>query len=181
MSRSPTCPVTFSHYINGHPNASSSHFPPLLLQVRDKKRAEIKKLQDDFRALLESVDPPITVDSEWEDVKEGLIGKPTFDSMPRNDRYDAFKVCNYSTSFCPFKVCMHMCSIELELHLKHIARLNWMQLPPGLHPRVARNRARKEAYCQSGAPQNRGRAKGRFGRRAGATARCGNCRSQHRV
>ena len=103
MSRSPTCPVTFSHYINGHPNASSSHFPPLLLQVRDKKRAEIKKLQDDFRALLESVDPPITVDSEWEDVKEGLMGKPTFDSMPRNDRYDAFKVCNYSTSFCPFK------------------------------------------------------------------------------
>ena len=70
--------------------------PPLfLLQVRDKKRAEIKKLQDDFRALLESVDPPITVDSEWEDVKEGLIGKPTFDSMPRNDRYDAFKVCQF--------------------------------------------------------------------------------------
>merc|ERR1719183_802576 len=60
-------------------------------EVREKKRAEVKKLQDDFKALLKGVDPPITVDSEGEDVKEGLAGKPTFDSMPRNDRYDAFK------------------------------------------------------------------------------------------
>ena len=69
--------------------------PFCLSQVRDKKRAEVKKLQDDFKALLMAVDPPITVDSEWEDVKEGLVGKPTFDSMPRNDRYDAFKVCRF--------------------------------------------------------------------------------------
>ena len=81
---------------------SRCHISPRLLQVREKKRAEIKKLQDDFKALLQSVDPPITVDSEWEDVKEGLVGKPTFDSMPRNDRYDAFKVCTQFTAISTF-------------------------------------------------------------------------------
>ncbi|KAJ3115326.1 hypothetical protein HDU96_000810 [Phlyctochytrium bullatum] len=68
-------------------------FNEVIAKLKEEKRRQEKKLRkkmDAFKNLLKRVDPPITVQSIWEDVRSSISSKSDFEALDEGHRIEVF-------------------------------------------------------------------------------------------